>query len=144
MVDATGAPVGSLLDAYNGFVLRQVGTDRLMLQVTAAGVMPASISFLHTSPDCTGIRYVNNQNGSGLTWYAQAVGSQLVYTRLVDPTFTVAVQPRAIEMMAPNQDLMLPGRCIPLPESTPPQSMGEAVIAVDGGLASLVPPLHVE
>jgi hypothetical protein len=141
VVDAAGNLVGDLVDPYNGFVMRQIGADRLLLQVTGHGVPAATVNFLHTSPDCTGTRYVNNQNGAGLLFYAQAVRSQVVYTRLVDPSFSIALQPRAVEIMSPGQDLNTPGTCIVQEAGT--QSMGEAVIVSDDRLGAIVGPLRV-
>lgn len=136
--------VGTILDGYNGWVLRQVGSDRLLLQVTGQGLPATMISFLHTSDDCSGPRYINNMNGAGLLFLAQASGSQVVYSRLVDPSYTVALVPRSIEAMMPGQDLNTPGQCVPQPQSDSAQSMGLAVIALDPAIGALVGPFRVE
>ena len=133
-----------MLDGYNGWVMRQVGSDRLMLQATAVGMPSAMISFLHTSDDCSGARYLNNQNGAGLLFFAQASGAQLTFTRLVDPAWTVALVPHSIEVMQPGQDLNAPGQCISQPDATSAQSMGLAVVVSDPELASAVAPFHVQ
>lgn len=144
VVDANGVVLGTMLDGYNGWVMRQVGDDRLLLQTTAAGLPSAMISFLHTSDDCSGPRYLNNANGAGLLFYAQVSGSQVAFTRLVDPGYAVALVPRSIEAMMPGQDLNAPGQCVPQPGSDSPQSMGLAVIVSDPELGAAVAPFRVQ
>lgn len=144
MVDANGAPVGTLLDGYNGGVMRQVGPDRVYFQAAAAGLPVPTVNFLHTSPDCSGPRYLPNQNGAGLLFYAQVSGSQLVYTRLVDPGYNVALVAKSIEAMTPGGDFTAPGTCYPQPDSESQQSMGVAVIANDPSVGALVAPFRVE
>ena len=144
VVDANGVVVGTMLDGYNGWVMRQVGSDRLLLQVTGQGLPAPMISFLHTTDDCSGPRYVNNMNGAGLLYLAQASGSQLVYSRLIDPSYSVALVPRSIEAMMPGQDVNAPGQCVPQPQSDSPQSMGLAVVASDPAIGALVAPFRVE
>lgn len=144
VVDANGAPVGALLDGYQGGVTRQVGPDRVYFQATAAGMPVPSVQFLHTSLDCSGPRYLPNQNGAGLLFYAQVNGSQLVYTRLVDPGHNVALVAKSLEVMDPGQDLTAPGTCYPQPESESQQSLGAAVIANDPSMGALVPPFRIQ
>lgn len=144
LVDANRAPVGALLDGYNGGVMRQVGPDRVYFQATAAGIPVPTVQFLHTTPNCSGPRYLNNQNGAGLLFFAHVNGSQLAYTRLVDPGYNVALVAKSIEVVAPGQDFTAPGTCYPQPDSESQQSMGVAVIANDPSLGALVAPFHIE
>lgn len=144
LVDANGATVGTLLDGYNGGVMRQVGPDRVYFQATAAGMPVSVVNFLHTSLDCSGPRYLPNQNGAALLFYAQVNGSQLVYTRLVDPGHSVGLVAKSIEAMTPGQDFTAPGTCYPQPDSESPQSMGAAVIANDPSVGTLVAPFRIE
>ena len=130
------------MDGYNGLVLRQVGRDKLLISVTANAVVESTVRFVHTTTDCSGPRYIPNMNGAGLLPLAQVAGSQLAFTRLVDPGYAVAVTARSVETMRPGQDLTTPGPCTTLRAYV--QSMGEAVIVSDPALTSLVPPFRVE
>lgn len=143
VVDLNGVSIGQPVDALNGLVLRTVGTDKVLLQVTANGVAQSSITFVHTTADCSGPRQLPNMNNAGLVYFAQVNGSTIVYTRLVDPSYSVALMTRGIETMAPGQSLATRGQCAALPRPYA-QSMGEAVIVDDPALGGLVAPLRVE
>lgn len=144
LVDANGLPVGTLLDGYNGGVMRQVGADRVYFQATAAGIPAPTVQFLHTTTDCSGQRYLNNQNSAGLLYFAQASGAHLAYTRLVDPGYGVGLVAKSIEVVAPGQNMTAPGECYPQLENEVQQSMGVAVIANDPSLGALVPPFRIQ
>lgn len=144
VVDVNGVALGTLIDGFNGVVMRQVGPDKVVFATSAVGVTAPSITFLHTSDDCSGPRYLPNQNGAGLLFYAQVSGAQLTYSRLVDPNYSVQLVARSIEAMNPGQDLTQPGMCYPQPDANSPQSMGVAVIANDPALGAVVAPFHVE
>lgn len=87
---------------------------------------------------------MNNQNGAGLVFFAQVHGSQLAYTRLVDPGYTVGLVAKSIEVVAPSQDMTAPGTCYQQPENEAAQSMGVAVIANDPTVGSLVAPFRIQ
>lgn len=144
VVDNNGLSIGTLLDPWNGFVVRQVGPDKLLLQLAANGLPQSSITFFHTSTDCTGTRYITNNNGAGFVYSGLVQGSQVVYTRLVDPGWQVALVAKSFETMTAGQDLNTPGLCTSQPRATGTQSMGAAIVVSDPDLAVLAPPLRVQ
>lgn len=145
MVDNNGLSVGTLVDTWNDFIVRQVGPDRLLLQATGIGIVQsAAVSFYHTTPDCSGTRYITNNNGAGLVYWGLVRGAQVVYSRIVDPGWEVALVAKSTENMTPGQDLTQPGSCSPQPSSTTTQSMGAAIVVSDPDLAVLATPLRLQ
>ena len=143
LVDANGVVLGNVVDTVNGLVVRTAGNDKLLVQATANGIVQSTISFAHTTRDCSGPRMVPNMNGAGFVFYAMVSGTTVVYTRLIDPTYSVSLTTRATETMAPGQSMTTRGVCSPLP-SVYTQSMGDAVIQTDIELGSAVAPLHIQ
>ncbi len=46
-----------VLDFPSGLVLRQIGQDRVMVQLSVNGFTQSAISFMHASDDCSGRRF---------------------------------------------------------------------------------------
>lgn len=143
IADANGIALGKVVDALNGLVIRQVGNDKLLVQANANGITQSSISFAHTTPDCSGTRYVANMNGAGLVFYGMVSGTSIVYTRLIDPAYTVSLPTLSVEIFDAGQSITAPGYCSPMPNPYN-QSMGQAVILNDAELGSMVGPFHIE
>ena len=137
VVDATGTRLGTLVDAFNGMVMRQVGPDRLLIQTSANGVLQAAVAFYHTTSDCTGARYLTNMNNAGYFFVGLVNGPQVAYTRSLDPALTTT---RSVERFVAGQDLTTPGTCT---TATSNRSIGPVVIVSDPGLV-VAAPLSVE
>jgi hypothetical protein len=140
VVDATGARLGTLLDGFNGFVFRQVGPDRLFIQTSANGVTQSAVLIYHTTTDCSGARYLANQNGAGYFLWGFVSGVQVAYTRFVDPSTTTTMAVRSVERFTVGQDLTTPGTC---GAASGNRSIGPVIIVSDPGLV-VAGPLRVE
>jgi hypothetical protein len=126
-----------LVDVFNGMVIRQVGPDRVLLQMSANGVVQAAVSFYHTTTDCSGPRYLTNMNGAGFAFFGYVSGPQVVYTRWLDPAVTLT---RSVEKLAVGQDLTTPGPCTTTSSN---RSIGPVILVSDPGLV-VATPLSVE
>lgn len=134
--------MGHLLDAFSGWVVRDVAGDKLLLQTGASGLATTSVNFAHVLPDCAGPRYLYNLNGAGLAFYAQFASGRLLYTKIVDPGYQVNLAIASFEQMAEGQDLSTPGVCSNVSNTS--GSIGVAENVPAGELNSLVTPLRLE
>ena len=128
--------LGTLIDGFNGLVFRQVGPDRLFIQTSANGVAQSAVSFYHTTTDCSGARYLTNQNGAGYFLWGFVSGMQVAYTRFVDPSSTSTTAVRSVERFTVGQDLTAPGTCA---AASGNRSIGPVIIVSDPGLAVATP-----
>ena len=141
VVDAAGTPVGQLIDAYNGWVVRSVGPDRVVVPTSAAGVPEGTATFYHTTTNCTGERYLFNYNGAGIVFFAQFANGHLLYTRAHDSGLGSRLM-GSVETLGVNQAITEQGEtCAPYEYTV---SVGVAVTAPAPELRTLVAPLRVE
>jgi hypothetical protein len=133
--DQAGAPVGSVDVGSNLVTLRAAGRV-FVVNATRNGFDRLPMTFLHTTADCSGDRYLPNINGAGFAPYAYVSGTSLVFTEHVDPTNAANVAILTQETLAPGQDLATPGVC----EPSWPQSAGLVTVIDDPSIAALVPP----
>jgi hypothetical protein len=136
--DAANHVVGSLLDSLGGWVLRQVGTEWLAVQVAPSGFVMSDITFYHTQPDCQGERYLANSNGVDFVKVAQMRGITAYYTKASE-TLTVFSQATVGSREDPATN---PGMCENL-EVPIPGAVGPVVTTSDSSLKSLLRPFQI-
>jgi hypothetical protein len=136
--DAANHVVGSLLDSLGGWVLRQVGTDWLALQVAPSGFVMAEMTFYHTAANCQGDRYLANSNGVDFVKVAQMRGITAYYTKASD-VLTLLSQ----ENIPYNADPASPGTCETF-ESPMAGAVGPVVTSSDSSLRYLVKPFQIK
>lgn len=141
LVDNNGQHVGKLLDVFNGWVMRELGADRLLLQTTPSGFVAAPVTFVYTQANCQGAPYLYNSNGMGHAFAAVVAGDSVVYSRVVDPSYNVNVAYASFKTIPVGQPLTASVDCSPSQGSG---SIGQAVIAPAGEMSNLVAPFHIE
>jgi len=141
LVDSLDQTVGVPLDVRQATVARQFGSDWVALPVTAIGFPHGSITFFHTSSDCSGARYLMNDNAAGIVFAGQLHATTVVYTRIVDPTRSMITLVGSFETVGPNEDLAAAGACTPYSGYLP---VGPAITVTDPALATIVPPFHLK
>lgn len=140
--DATGAEVGPVLDFAAGLVERQIGADRVMVQVSVNGFTQSPINFMHASEDCSGPRYLANMNGPGFAYYGQVLGDHVVFTRAVDPTGQQLTALNSMETVWSMADLAAVGSCTSTPGFS--QSVGAVEIVTDPSIGTLSTPFRIQ
>ncbi len=142
VLDINGARVGSVVNFASGLVLRNIDGDRVVMPVSVSGFTQAPISFMHASDDCSGPRYLVNWNGPAFAFFGQVMGTQVVYTREVDPMSTNTTAVNSMETVSSPAELATTGSCMPTPGFV--QSVGTVVVADDPGMATLAAPFRIE
>jgi hypothetical protein len=125
-----------------GHVLRQVGSDRVIVQASVPGFVPAPVTFYHSDAACQSERKLYNVNGGGFAFFAQVVGSSVVYTRLVDPNGLQTEYIRAVEVVGAGEPPTNVGTCTAMEYGFIP--VGPVTIVDDPALGSLTAPFSLQ
>jgi len=141
VIDAVGVEVG-YVDLMSGVVTRKFNGDTVMFSMTPQGIAQSSITFHHTTADCSGERYMDNFGG----YFAYAgfyLGGSVFYTRLADSAFPMLPQPiRSEEQVNIGANPMALGVCTPkAPHS---MSVGPAVAVTDPVFNALAAPFRLK
>jgi hypothetical protein len=137
LVDSLEQPVGTVVDPSPGTIVRRVGTDLLTMSASRNGFTLSAINFYHTSPDCSGPRYLlDSSTGAEFVYAAQVRETTLFFTRT---HATIAVGSR--ETLGAAQDPEAMGSCV---RYAAMMSVGPAVALTDTALGNLVPPFHIK
>jgi hypothetical protein len=141
VVDALGTEIG-IAELTTGLVSRKYGSDVVLLPMTPQGIPQDSITFYHTSKDCSGDRYLWN-NGGLFAFLGQYLGGTVFYTTLADWAFLPLSQTlNSEEVVKVGSDPMGLGVCTL--KAMGNQSMGKAIHVTDPVLSSLVAPLRLK
>jgi len=141
VVDQNGVTVGTLTDAFNGVVTRDLGNDTVMFWVWTGGLYTSSIDFYHTKSDCSDSRYIGT-SGSGFAYSAYVRPGAFFYTTTVDPTGQLMVPIHAYEHFEPTDDATQPGTCVPFEGGM--ASIGPVTTVIVSALANLALPLRMQ
>jgi hypothetical protein len=139
VVDSSGTEVGTV-ELSTGLVTRRFGDDVVLLFVTPQGFYQGDITFFHTSSDCSGQRYLQN-NGGALAYLGQLSGSTVFYTPLSDPSPTQGEAIESYEVVRPGADPMAMGECVTSQLGT--QTVGAVKAVTDPTLGNIVPPFRL-
>jgi hypothetical protein len=143
VVDANNTEVGVATDPFSGIVMRRVGADTVIFFASPAGPDGGVMEFFHTTPDCTGDRYVRTAFQRGLAFFAQVHLGTIFYTTTVDPGGALQVPVGSIERFQANEDATQPGLCVPVEPGTV-DSLGVVTTVSDPVIAGLTPPLRIK
>jgi hypothetical protein len=143
VVDALNTEVGVATDPVYGVVTRRLGADLVVFNATAAGPVARPIEFFHTTPDCSGDRYLPTFSQVGLAYFAQVRQGTIFYTTTPDPAGTLQVPVGSVEFVGLGDDATLPGSCSPVPGDVV-MSIGVVTMAFDHAMAALTPPLRIK
>ena len=142
LVDSLNSEVGYVENLREGIISRSVGGDQVLLYANADGFAGGAVVFYHMTTTCSTDRLLPYVNGPGFAFLGQVFGSSLVYTRMVDPNGGGGtVEPVAMEMVLPGEDIHAPGACMAM--SVWPQPMGRAEVVDDPAVGLLRPPFRL-
>lgn len=142
LVDSLNIEVGNVANVAEGWVSRSVNGDLVVFWADAAGVYPVEVTFLHLTANCSADRHLPYVSGPGFAFRGWVFGSDVVYSRLVDPRGQVNLQALAMETISPGGDVNAPGQCVETP-GMPLQPLGLAEIVNDPALGALRPPFRI-
>jgi hypothetical protein len=136
VVDSLGQEVGPLARSLGPLALRQIGPIVFQLGVDSNGFNLNSISFYYTSQNCSGLRYLQQDQTTTLWRTTYIRGTRAFYPS--DPLEQINVMSR--EDIPPNADPNLPGQC----KSDVRIISGGSVAIFDLSTLGLVPPFRLE
>jgi hypothetical protein len=143
VVDAAGQEVGTVADAYNGYVLRRVGDDMVWFAASYSGLPAEPTIFFHLEANCGGERYLQIIGNKGLAYFANVHQGVVFYTTTLDPWLKIALPVYSYEVVNPTEDARRPAlKCVAFDGST--NSVGIVTMVSDDALASLKPPFRIK
>jgi hypothetical protein len=143
VVDAAGQEVGTVADAYNGYVLRRVGDDMVWFAASYSGLPAEPTIFFHLEANCGGERYLQIIGNKGLAYFANVHQGVVFYTTTLDPWLKIARPVYSYEVVGPTEDARRPAlKCVAFDGS--PNSVGIVTMVSDDALASLKPPFRIK
>jgi hypothetical protein len=135
IVDANGLVIGTM-HLLSGMVERRFGSDVVLLPVTPQGFVRADVTFYHTTADCSGDRFLPNNNGL-FAYMGYLVGNSVFYTTLSNPSEPARTFRSARTVTPAGNSSCATGFAID-------SWQGTAVMATDSALGSFALPFRLQ
>lgn len=138
LVDAAGRTIGTYDLGLGPAAIILVGNVRVAIEADGSGFLPSNFDFYHDSADCSGPRYLFDQDPALYAFAQTTDGRTAFYAQVGDPT-PVLIGSASVERVTRGSDPSEPGTCDgsftgPAP-FTPPQSLD---------LTEFTPPFHIQ